>query len=74
MKASMRTVPMASKKLLITGPLGRLDASEVRTDPVVHVMAFDPTTLDPPPLLLYRSEDPAVPMLFPAVLLVGACW
>jgi hypothetical protein len=71
MKASMRTVPIASKKLFIAGPLGRLDASEVRTEPVAHVTALDPTTLDAPPLL-YRSEDPAVPILFPAVLFVGA--
>lgn len=41
MKASMRTVPMASKKLFITGPPGRDDASDVRTEPLVlipHVM------------------------------------
>jgi len=50
MKASMRTVPMASKKLFITGPLGRLEASEVRIEPVAHVMPLDPIPSDPIPL------------------------
>jgi hypothetical protein len=35
MNASMRTVPIASKKLFMTGPLGRDDASDVRTEPLV---------------------------------------
>jgi hypothetical protein len=67
----MRTVPIASKKLFITGPLGRLEASEVRTEPVAHVTPLDPIPLDAPPLL-YISDEPAVPILFPAVLFVGA--
>jgi hypothetical protein len=33
----MRMVPMASKKLFIAAPLGREDASEVRTEPLVLI-------------------------------------
>jgi len=48
----MRTVPMASKKLFMTGPLGRLDASDVRpTDGVAQVMPLEPVTALTPALL-----------------------
>ena len=62
MKASMRTVPIASKKLFP----GRDDASDVRVDPRVGLITqVVAPVLEPPP---YISEDPAVPTLLAAVL------
>ena len=59
MKASIRTVPMASKKLFMVAPLGRDDASDVRREP-------------PKPALPEGRipDEPVVSMLAPAVLFV----
>jgi hypothetical protein len=65
MKASIRTVPIASKKLI-----GRIDASDVRCD-CDAVVLMPPQPLVEVPWDWKMSDDPAVPMLAPATLLVA---
>jgi len=73
MKASMRIVPTASKKLFTTAP-GRAEASDVRIEERPLAVKFVRPAMEPEGCdCIFISDEPVVLTLIPAVLDVDAC-